>query len=166
MVAQPSTGGPVDAGSLVSGYSVRRPLGIALWVPPHLVGSGRRHSASVRTSRSHTPRTYLLMPKRPCLDCGVLTEASSYCPFHSRVRRAARQRRKKRSPSSERTRSAAWKRLRHQCLLRDGFACVVCGSRVSLEAHHLRAVADGGADSLDNLETRCFNCHPRGPYGE
>jgi len=43
--------------------------------------------------------------------------------------------------------------------MRDGRQCVSCGTTEALEVHHLRSRADGGADVLANLETRCSRCH-------
>jgi 5-methylcytosine-specific restriction endonuclease McrA len=42
---------------------------------------------------------------------------------------------------------------------RDGFACTRCGATRDLEVHHVVAAADGGATSLENCITLCFDCH-------
>ena len=49
-----------------------------------------------------------------------------------------------------------WKRLRHNCLARDGFKCVVagCGERASFADHIIRR-RDGGKDELGNLRSFC-----------
>lgn len=51
----------------------------------------------------------------------------------------------------------AW--LRKETLARDVHACVRCGWRANLAVHHVFAVYDGGADTLDNTATMCSPCH-------
>ncbi len=42
----------------------------------------------------------------------------------------------------------------------DRYRCRVCGrSGVELEVDHILAVAQGGTDRLDNLQTLCFDCN-------
>ena len=50
---------------------------------------------------------------------------------------------------------------RKRVLLRDGFRCQVCGKLGGiLEAHHVKAIADGGDNSLENGLTVCRDpCH-------
>lgn len=53
-------------------------------------------------------------------------------------------------------------RKRFQVLQRDGFTCQLCGAcgaGVRLEVDHRQSVADGGADTLENLWTLCFDCN-------
>jgi 5-methylcytosine-specific restriction endonuclease McrA len=52
-----------------------------------------------------------------------------------------------------------WQSIRRQVRLRDGNACVVCGSRERLSVHHLVKARDGGRDALDNLVTLCATHH-------
>jgi 5-methylcytosine-specific restriction endonuclease McrA len=42
-----------------------------------------------------------------------------------------------------------------------GAACVACGSREDLVAHHRMPRRYGGLDVLENLEPVCRSCHPR-----
>jgi 5-methylcytosine-specific restriction endonuclease McrA len=42
-----------------------------------------------------------------------------------------------------------------------GAACVACGSRDDLVAHHKMPRRYGGLDVLENLEPVCRSCHPR-----
>jgi 5-methylcytosine-specific restriction endonuclease McrA len=42
-----------------------------------------------------------------------------------------------------------------------GAACVACGSRDDLVAHHRMPRRYGGLDVLENLEPVCRSCHPR-----
>jgi hypothetical protein len=53
-------------------------------------------------------------------------------------------------------------RKRFFVLKRDQFACVRCGASgagVRIEVHHRFPFAKGGSDSLDNLETLCYECN-------
>jgi 5-methylcytosine-specific restriction endonuclease McrA len=45
-------------------------------------------------------------------------------------------------------------------LVTRGAACVYCGSREDLVAHHKLPRRYGGLDVLDNLEPVCRSCHP------
>lgn len=42
---------------------------------------------------------------------------------------------------------------------RDGGRCVVCGSRLGTEQHHINPRSKLGAGSVDNLVTLCKQCH-------
>ena len=48
---------------------------------------------------------------------------------------------------------------RNAALRRDEYKCVVCGGTKSLQVDHIVAVADGGSDEVDNLQTLCRKCH-------
>lgn len=53
-------------------------------------------------------------------------------------------------------------RKRFFVMKRDSFACVRCGATgtgVRLEVDHRTPRAKGGSDSLDNLQTLCFECN-------
>ena len=55
----------------------------------------------------------------------------------------------------------AWPRLRRRVLTRDRHTCQDChrqGLR-RVEVHHIRHLADGGSDDLENLTTLCYDCH-------
>jgi 5-methylcytosine-specific restriction endonuclease McrA len=43
---------------------------------------------------------------------------------------------------------------------RDG-ACVQCGDRTGLQAHHVIRRAEGGPDVPENLIALCVSCHGR-----
>jgi hypothetical protein len=50
--------------------------------------------------------------------------------------------------------------LRLACLIRDDFACRVCGSKThKTEAHHIVERSNGGKDTIRNLATLCDKCH-------
>jgi hypothetical protein len=53
----------------------------------------------------------------------------------------------------------SWSRQRKATFARDGHKCVSCGSSVQLECDHVLPVAVGGFGALENLSTRCSNCH-------
>ncbi|MFC4501738.1 MULTISPECIES: HNH endonuclease [Streptomyces] len=54
----------------------------------------------------------------------------------------------------------AWDRvIRPRVLVRDGFACSLCGARERLEVDHVVPVARGGAWTLENAQTLCQDCH-------
>ena len=53
-----------------------------------------------------------------------------------------------------------WKKVRIKTLARDDFRCVKCGDEnAQLHVHHIKPVAKGGTDELDNLMTLCLKCH-------
>lgn len=58
--------------------------------------------------------------------------------------------------------NADWQELREQTFVRDGFACVYCGSDGdgrSLHADHVTPRSRGGASSLENLAASCWRCN-------
>ena len=69
------------------------------------------------------------------------------------------------------TNSKAWKLLRQQALVRDGYQCRGCGRLVAgkREAHvdHINNdAADLSGYTLDNLQTLCINGHSRKTFAE
>ena len=50
-------------------------------------------------------------------------------------------------------------RLRAKVLARDGHACLNCGSRRALHAHHVVFRSRGGPTTIDNLASLCTRCH-------
>lgn len=59
--------------------------------------------------------------------------------------------------------SPEWKAARVECLERDGYACVWCGSEDQLEVDHIEELAENPelATDLDNLRTLCRDCHEK-----
>lgn len=54
------------------------------------------------------------------------------------------------------------KKTRFEVFKRDGFMCCYCGAHppeAILEVDHIRAVANGGTNDIDNLVTSCFACN-------
>ena len=43
--------------------------------------------------------------------------------------------------------------------IRDYYICQACGSRVSLEGHHIIDYQFGGSADADNIITLCHSCH-------
>ena len=53
----------------------------------------------------------------------------------------------------------AYQELKRQMLQRDNWRCQACGSRTSLEVHHLKFRSHQGEHSEHNLITLCTFCH-------
>lgn len=49
--------------------------------------------------------------------------------------------------------------MRVKVLVRDGFKCAKCGSKKTLEIHHIIPKYNGGRNELFNLVTLCSVCH-------
>lgn len=56
--------------------------------------------------------------------------------------------------------SDAWKERRRRILARDGFKCVLCGSGINLNVHHLTYINKGHEED-DDLVTLCQKCHEK-----
>jgi hypothetical protein len=60
-------------------------------------------------------------------------------------------------------RQAISRKNRFDVFKRDGFCCSYCGAHPSrdvlLEVDHIRPVADGGGNDIDNLVTACWDCN-------
>lgn len=54
--------------------------------------------------------------------------------------------------------SVEWQKLRTLVFTRDNYTCQSCGSKSSLNAHHI-TYEDLGMESLDQLTTLCTTCH-------
>ncbi len=65
--------------------------------------------------------------------------------------------------SSKRTRGAAWMAIRDKVFKRDCGICVECTRHgritVATQVDHVKPLAMGGTDDLDNLESICHQCH-------
>lgn len=83
---------------------------------------------------------------RKCLDCPRLIASGSRCPDCRRAYRPAR----------------AAHQLPAATKARDGHRCTVPGCTTPydrVQAHHIRAVAVGGAHRLENMTTLCHAHH-------
>ena len=52
-----------------------------------------------------------------------------------------------------------WRQMRLSTMNRDGYACVICGSRAKLECDHKVPLSEGGTNDPDNLQILCKPCH-------
>lgn len=86
-------------------------------------------------------------PLRPCRHpgCPRLT-SGGYCMEHAQG--SARAGRPRRSTT-----------VRREVDERDGRRCVVCGSAVGIEKHHIVPLSKGGADEPSNMVTLCAVHH-------
>lgn len=55
--------------------------------------------------------------------------------------------------------SGHWKQLRHKAFKRDGFQCILCGSKTNLNGHHKKYRRDLDKCTVDDIETLCLKCH-------
>jgi 5-methylcytosine-specific restriction protein A len=67
---------------------------------------------------------------------------------------------KKKARYAAHLRSPSFRALRKQAFERDGYRCVDCGGSEKLEADH-RTYARVPNELLEDLETRCKDCHLR-----
>ena len=54
-----------------------------------------------------------------------------------------------------------WQELRELTLKRDGYKCRQCGATSNLEVCHIISLSRGGSSILDNLITKCHQCHAK-----
>jgi 5-methylcytosine-specific restriction protein A len=68
-----------------------------------------------------------------------------------------------RQSSTARGYGAEWQRLRTVAMERDGYLCQPCKRKgkdtPAREVDHITPKAEGGTDSLDNLQAICIPCH-------
>lgn len=60
------------------------------------------------------------------------------------------------------TRKPLSKKVRFDTFKRDNFTCQYCGNQppaIVLEVDHIQPVSKGGANTVDNLLTSCFECN-------
>jgi len=102
-------------------------------------------------------------PQRPCRAPGCQTlhrNANGYCDAHQALAKAWR----KDTQQSGRG-GRPWRRLREQVLARDGYLCQCedCQKRplprIAHEVDHIKPLAEGGTDDLDNLRAINRDCH-------
>lgn len=77
------------------------------------------------------------MALKPCLRCGVLTNAGSYCQRHQPRNGSTRQ----------------WRRVRARILAHQP-TCAICGAPAE-HVDHITPVARGGTDHPTNLQALC-----------
>lgn len=81
------------------------------------------------------------MALKPCLRCGNLINAGSYCQRHQPRNGSTRQ----------------WRKVRAAVLARQPL-CAVCG-RPAEHADHIEPVSRGGTDRPANLQALCAGCN-------
>ncbi|MCX5592036.1 HNH endonuclease [Alcaligenes endophyticus] len=109
------------------------------------------------------------MTKRIQTPCRVKTcrrphrNQGGYCDDH--IGLASGWRAPERGSSSERGYGAAWRRKRKIILGRDYHQCRPCAAQGLVtygnEVDHIIPKAEGGTDSLENLQTICNECHKK-----
>ena len=84
------------------------------------------------------------MALKPCLTCGILTNAGSYCQRHLPLNGSTRQ----------------WRNARERIMARDLYLCQQCGAPAQ-HVDHIIPVAAGGSDDPHNLRALCAPCNLR-----
>ena len=92
--------------------------------------------------------------KRVCNGCGRSVH-NSCVECHLKRRRRIE---KGRPSSSQRGYGATWRRLR-QLVLHRYPMCNECKRKPSEDVDHIRPKADGGEDTMENLQGLCRGCH-------
>ena len=97
----------------------------------------------------------LMTFRRPCLDCGALGEpGQSRCPEHARGKERQRKAVRGKTPVANRLSRTLRNLPAERCR-----ACELVFPPRFLNVDHVVAIADGGSDSLDNLQILCKDCH-------
>jgi 5-methylcytosine-specific restriction endonuclease McrA len=98
------------------------------------------------------------MLPRPCLDCGRLAApGGSRCQDCARRVQRAKTARRQSAPGD-----GADRRLRAAVRAVGAATCAMCGRTVPasmVEVDHIRPLASGGTNTLDNLQPLCVPCH-------
>jgi len=82
-------------------------------------------------------------------------------PIHRPIQFGARQHQPSREKTAARGYSGAWVRLRMMKLRADPVCQMPGCEQPATEVHHVIALADGGENTLGNLESLCKPCHSR-----
>ena len=99
---------------------------------------------------------------RPCNHpgCAAYQTRHGYCEAHQRV---GWQPARERGTRQQRGYGARWERLRAAVMRRDDYLCQSCYRQGNLtpakDVDHIRPKSKGGADSLENLQALCRDCH-------
>lgn len=100
-------------------------------------------------------------PKRPCkkTGCPELVE-SGFCESHSKGADNVRDRSKEAQERKGHYSTERWKKVRKRVLRRDPI-CQMCEEEPSQEVDHITPLAEGGDDSMENLQGLCESCHSK-----
>jgi len=106
------------------------------------------------------------MPSRIATPCARLgCSAASYGRFCTRHTVEERRRQEARRPTApQRGYGTEWRHLRYAVLLRAPI-CRICGVASSTDADHIIPRAQGGFDTMQNLQGACKPCHSRKTAG-
>ena len=99
------------------------------------------------------------MPRRPsriCAGCGKIV--GSICVDCHNVKRREYDREQGRPSSTARGYGIRWQRLRKLILHRHPI-CNHCKRMPSTDVDHIKRKADGGRDTMENLQGLCRGCH-------
>jgi len=94
---------------------------------------------------------------KPCNHpgCRALVRDRRYCPAHTRDADAAR------PAAAKRGYNATWRKIRYM-VLRERPLCEYPGcDQAATDVHHKKRIADGGDNSVENLQPLCHAHHSR-----
>jgi hypothetical protein len=118
------------------------------------LGDFRRANARRGSLLSSTPSVPGVLDDVPGIcardGCGAITSPRfAYCREHTH-----------RSPSSQQTSTAEWKKLTEVVMARCGGVCELCMAAPAIHVHHMDGVnADGTLPKLDRVRALCRQCH-------
>lgn len=100
-------------------------------------------------------------PKQPCSKpgCPELVDGG-YCESHSGGSDNASDRSHEAQERKKHYSTERWKRVRKRVLRRDP-VCQMCEERPAEEVDHITPLAEGGDDSMENLQGLCESCHSK-----
>lgn len=92
---------------------------------------------------------------RPCTypGCVVMAAKGGRCMSHQPPPWAGKR------PSARERYGSGWDKLRAQVMRRDQWLCQSCRIRSATDCDHITPKAQGGDDSMDNLQALCRACH-------
>ena len=104
--------------------------------------------------------------KRPCRysGCAELADVDTgYCDRHMKLIQQ-QYNRYGRTPEAKRRYGYRWRQIRAMFLAAHPLCemCILAGRyTAATEVHHLKPLADGGTNSVDNLQALCKPCHSK-----
>lgn len=98
------------------------------------------------------------------IGCGKAIALPGYCDKHQKLSSGWDRTNAGRS-SAERGYGNAWRKLRDAVMRRDGGMCQPCGKEgydtAATEVDHIVSKANGGSNSMSNLQAICRSCHAK-----
>lgn len=99
-------------------------------------------------------------PKRPCLDCGILTRnASGRCDPHQAARNRARNQKRQQQPQRRAYDDTDYRAARRHARAGNYGPCVDCGRWDDLTLDHVIPLILGGRNHPSNWVVRCRPCN-------